>query len=107
MIEIQNVQEVKKGSLLATCDVYIRPWHLFMHEVKIFQKGNNRWLGLPAREVSNEVGEKKYVELITFDSDAVKTRFRNQIMKHIEDHLEKNPDLTPQDLIKEFDEVPF
>lgn len=107
MIEVQNINPVNKGSLLATCDVYIKPWHLFMHEVKIFQKGNSRWLGLPAREMTTEIGEKKYVELLSFDSDAIKTRFRNQILQAINSFLESNPNLKSDEVIKEFDEVPF
>ena len=39
MIEVQNINAVNKGSLLATCDVHIVPWKLTFHEVKIFEKG--------------------------------------------------------------------
>ena len=107
MIEIENISAIQKGSLLATCDVHILPWKLTLHEVKIFEKGANRWIGLPSREYTNDMGEKKYIELVTFDNDGVKNRFRNQIMGAIDKYLAGNPDLKPEDLIKENEELPF
>lgn len=107
MIEVQNINPVNKGSLLATCDVRIAPWHLTLHEVKIFEKGANRWLGMPSKEFVNEMGEKKYTELMTFDNDAIKTRFRAQIMGAVDKYLSQNPDLKPEDVIKEDDALPF
>ncbi len=78
-----------------------------LHEIKIFEKGANRWIGMPAREFTNDMGEKKYMDLVTFDSDAVKNRFRNQIMGAIDKYLEGNPDMKPEDVVKEDDEFPF
>ena len=107
MLEVQNINPINKGSLIATCDVHIIPWKLTLHEVKIFEKGANRWIVMPSREYSNEMGEKKYVDLITFDNEAVKNRFRSQIMGAIDKYLSENPDMKPEDVIKESDELPF
>ena len=107
MLEIQNIVAVGKGSLLAICDVHIIPWKLTLHEVKIFEKGTNRWLGMPSKEFINEHGEKKYTELVTFDNDGVKNRFRSQIMGAIDKFLTENPDMKPEEVIKADDEIPF
>lgn len=107
MLEVQNINAVDKGSLLATCDVHIVPWKMTLHEVKIFQKGANRWIGMPAKEFTNDMGEKKYTDLITFDNDGVKNRFRNQIMGAIDKFLSENPDMKPEPVVKEDDEMPF
>lgn len=107
MIEVQNINPVQKGSLLATCDVHIKPWKLTLNEVKIFEKGANRWLGMPSKEYTNDQGEKKYTELVTFDSDSIKNRFRSQIMEAVDKFLSTNPDLTPEDVIKEDSALPF
>lgn len=107
MLEVQNINAVGKGSLLATCDVHIVPWKVTLHDVKIFEKGQNRWIGLPAKEVVNDMQEKKYIEMITFDNDGVKNRFRNQIMGAIDKYLAQNPDMKPEDVIKEDDDLPF
>lgn len=107
MLEVQNINAVQKGSLLAICDVHIIPWKMTLHEVKIFEKGANRWLGMPAKEYINDMGEKKYTDLITFDNESVKNSFRNQIMGAIDRFLESNPDMKPEDVIKEDDKMPF
>lgn len=107
MIEISNVQAVNKGSLLAKCDVYIAPWDLELCEVKVFEKGANRWLGMPSREFTNQLGEKKYIELINFRKETTKTRFRAQILEAVDKFLLANPDMKPEDAIKEEEQLPF
>lgn len=106
MIEVSNINPVMKNSLLATCTVYIKPWHIFLHEVAIFEKGANRWISMPSRQYEKD-GEKKYIELITFDSDGVKKRFRDQIMVAVDKFLHENPDCKPEDVIKDEIEFPF
>lgn len=107
MIEVQNINAVNKGSLLATCDVHIIPWQMTLHDVKIFEKGANRWLGMPSKEFTNDQGEKKYTDLVTFDNEGVKNRFRNQIMGAVDKFLAANPDMKPEDVVKEDDSMPF
>jgi len=107
MIEISNICAVNKGSLLATCDVYIQPWDMELREVKVFQKGENRWLGMPSKEFINSLGEKKYVELIDFRRESTKNNFRRQIVVAVDKFLLENPDMKPTDVIKEDDQMPF
>jgi hypothetical protein len=107
VIEIQNIKALNKGNLLAVCDVRIVPWKLTLKEIKIFQKGANRWINLPCKEVPLPSGETKYHELITFDNDGVKNRFRDQIMESVDKYLEENPDMKPEDVIKLEDDLPF
>ena len=107
MLEVQNINPINKGSLIATCDVHIVPWKMTLNEIKIFEKGANRWIGMPSREFTNDAGEKKFIELITFDNEGVKNRFRSQIMGAVDKFLQANPDMKPVDVIKEDDELPF
>lgn len=106
MIEIRNINPINKGSLLATCDVYIAPWKLTLCEVKIFEKGANRWVTMPSKEFVNEAGEKKYTELLVFDNEAIKNRFRSQVLQAVDAYIKTNPDLKPEDIIKD-EELPF
>lgn len=106
MIEVSNINPVMKNSLLATCTVHIKPWKLYLHEVTIFEKGANRWVGMPSRQFEQN-GEKKYVELITFEGDAVKKRFRDQICQAVDKYLATNPDCKPEDVITEDSDFPF
>lgn len=107
MIEVENIEKIDKGALLAMCDVHIKPWKLTLCEVKIFQKGQNMFLGMPSRSFTNDAGDTKYVELIKFDSDSVKKRFQSQILKAVEEYLEKNPNMEPEPIIVEDEAAPF
>lgn len=108
MIEVLNINAINKGNLLASCDVHIIPWKLTLNDVKIFQKGPNRWFNMPAREhVDLNTGEKKYFEMITFDTEAIRNRFRSQIMSAIDKFLEENPEMKPEDVIKDTQDLPF
>jgi DNA-binding cell septation regulator SpoVG len=107
MLEVQNINAINKGILLATCDVHIIPWKLTLHDIKIFEKGANRWIGMPAKEFTNDLGEKKYTDLITFDNDGIKNRFRNQIMGAIDKYLAFYPDMKPDNVINEDEDMPF
>ena len=106
MIEVQNINPVNKGSLLATCDVRIAPWKMTLRDVKIFEKGANRWIKLPCREVINAMQEKNYIEMVVFDTDAIKSRFTSQVSAAIDEYLTANPSMTPENVIKD-EEIPF
>ena len=107
MIEVSNIFGINKGALLCSCDVYIAPWDLEINDVKVFEKGTNRWITFPAKETLQGDGTKKYDEMIRFRKDANRTRFRNQIMGAIDKALAANPDMKLEDLVKLDDELPF
>lgn len=107
MIEVLNINPIQKGNLLATCDVHIKPWKLTMIEVKIFEKGANRWINLPSKEFTTETGEKKYTEMLVFDTEVIKNRFRAQILKAVDEYLAGNPEMKFEDVIKQEEELPF
>lgn len=107
MIEVSNISPVNKGSLLATCSVRIIPWKLSLHDVKVFEKGTNRWLGMPAKEKISSTGDKTYIELITFDTEASKNKFREQIMVAVDEYLKQNPEMKMPDVITLDAECPF
>jgi len=106
MIKIQNLYPINKGSLMAKCDVHIAPWKMTFHDVKIFEKGANRWIAMPSKDFVNAEGITKYSDMISFDSDAVKKRFTEQIKEAVDKYLESNPEMKVEDVITE-DEYPF
>lgn len=106
IVQITNIEKVGKNNLLATCDVFIRPWKMTLHSVTVFEKGAQRWIGMPSRKWEKD-GETKYQELITFSDEDVKKRFRSQVMEAIDKFLNANPNLDPVPLIKDEDDIPF
>lgn len=107
MIEIQNVERVNKGSLLAKCDVLIVPWNQILCDVKIFEKGPQRWIKMPCKEYTDSMGEKKYKELVRFKTPEISNKFRDAVVEAINNYLENNPEIEPAALFKEDDNIPF
>lgn len=107
MIEVTNIRPLRKGSLLATCDVYIVPWDMEIFDIKVFEKGANRWVGMPSKEVPSADVDKKYIELINFRKANTRNRFKSQILDAINKELQINPEMKPMDVIKETDDFPF
>jgi hypothetical protein len=107
MIEVSNIEAIHKGSLLAKCDVRIVPWKLTLNEVKIFEHGANRSVAMPSQQYETREGETKYKELMSFDTDDLKKRFRAQVLKAVELYLAQNPDMEPEPVVTEDAEAPF
>lgn len=94
MFEINNIREINKGALKAVGDVRIPSLKMNLKEVKFFDKGDSRWVTLPSKEFVNELNERKYIELVTFDTPAMKTRFCEQILELFLNYYNKDKDET-------------
>jgi hypothetical protein len=106
MIEIFNINPIHKGDLLASCSVEIKPWKLKIHKITVFQKGVNRWISLP-REKYESNGETKYNDVLEFTDSGASARFRAQIMDAVDKYIADHGDLTPEDVIKDDEPLPF
>lgn len=106
MIEVLDIEPINKGTMLAKCSVRIIPWKMTLVDVIIFEKGQNRWITMPCKSYMNDAGEKKFIELVKFDTDAIKNRFREQVMEEINAFLTVNPEMKPDDVVTD-EELPF
>lgn len=86
MIEIKNVKLVQKGALLATCDVSMPDKKMTLKDVRIFEKYPNRWVTMPCRDYVNDAQEKKYFEVVVFDSESYKQEFSKMILHAFEEY---------------------
>lgn len=92
MVEITKYTPLKTpmGAFIASCEVRVPAWKMTIREIKVFEKGNQKWVGLPSREYLNKEGEKKYSDTIVFDTEEDKNAFRNSIAKAISAYLDKD-----------------
>ena len=107
MIEVTNIRPINKGNILASVSVAIHPWKLTIHRIMVMQQGLNRWINMPGNKFETSTGETKWEEHLEFMDSSVKARFRDQIMKVIDEYIERNGDLIPEDIIKENEPLPF
>ena len=107
LIEVLNIEKIEKGTLLAQCDVRIVPWKMTLIGVKIFEKGANRWVNLPSSKEVLADNTVKYTELVAFDSDFIKRKFRDQVMAAIDKHIAENPEMKSEPVITDGGDLPF
>jgi hypothetical protein len=63
------------------------PSGMVLHNLVLHQKGESRWIGLPARGWTNEKGEKQYAQLIEFVDRPTEHRFRDAVLAALDCHL--------------------
>ena len=63
------------------------PSGMILHHLSLHEKGENRWIGLPAREWSNSQGIKQYAKLIEFRDRATADRFRDALLGALDQYL--------------------
>lgn len=55
------------------------PSGLVIHDCMLHEKGDDRWISLPAREYEQN-GARKWAQIITFTDKAAEQRFRDQVL---------------------------
>jgi hypothetical protein len=67
------------------------PSGMILHRLTLHEKGESRWVGLPAREWNNGQGAKQYAKLIEFIDRATADRFQNQVLAALDKYREDQP----------------
>ena len=83
-IECIKFQSVNKGSFVGYADFYIPKTGLEIYGCQLFQKDGKRWINMPAREYTNEQGEKKYAPYVRYREPNHKELFSEYALKAIE-----------------------
>jgi len=78
-----RIQNTLRGFFSATL-----PSGIVLHNLMLHEKGETRWIGVPAREWTNDQGTKQYAKLIEFRDRATANRFRDALLEALDRHLE-------------------
>jgi hypothetical protein len=62
----------------------ILPSGMVNHNLSVHEKGEARWIGLPAREWTDSQGVKQYTPFIKFRGRATANRFRDEVLAALE-----------------------
>jgi DNA-binding cell septation regulator SpoVG len=84
MFEISNIKPINKGSMVLSCNARVTAWGVTLNNVTVMQKGTSRWVSLPSREVTSNTGERKFYDILTFDSASEREDFKNALLKAID-----------------------
>lgn len=85
-IQVQDWKPFEKNTLRGFFTV-ILPSGLVIHSVMLHVKGDSRWISFPAREYTNQQGEKEYARLLEFTDSKIGNRFRDQVIAALDRHL--------------------
>lgn len=83
-IECLKFQSVNKGSFVGFADFYIPKTGLEIYGCQLFQKDGKRWINMPAREYTNDAGEKKFASYVRYRENTHKDMFNELALKAID-----------------------
>jgi hypothetical protein len=63
------------------------PSGMVLHNLMLHEKGEARWIGLPAKEWTDTNGAKQYSRFIEFRDRDTADRFRDQMLDALDKHL--------------------
>jgi hypothetical protein len=86
-IVISDWRPHSKGSLKGFFDATL-PSGMILHGLMLHEHDESRWIGLPAREWTNNQGVKQYARIIEFSSRTVADRFKNSMLEALDGFLE-------------------
>ena len=105
MIEILSVEPGTTPSIIGVCSIKITEWDMIIRDIKVFQKGEQKWIGFASKKKVID-GQDKYVETIEFGTKS-KTRFRDAVLKAYDEFVAKNSGMIQKEIIKDDEVLPF
>lgn len=68
-MQIKNFKELNKGALIAKFDLYFENMGMSIRDCAFMRSGSKEWIGMPARQYQDEMGEKKFFAFVTFSQE--------------------------------------
>ena len=61
-----------------------------IRDVKIFEKGGNRWISMPCRDYQTPEGEKRYFSFVAFDDEETRDVMRDEVITKYDAFMKDN-----------------
>jgi DNA-binding cell septation regulator SpoVG len=91
-IIILNFKDISTTSYLKGSFSIALSSNMQIHDIKLFQKGDSRWITLPQREyLDKETGAKKYFGIVRFPDKEQSDSFQRVVLKAVDEYRAKNP----------------
>ena len=83
-MEILKFSKMDKGTLKGYFNLCVTRWNNFIiNDMRLFEKGNQRWVNLPSRQYE-ENGEKKYFPINSFKDQKDYEEFKAEVLKALD-----------------------
>jgi hypothetical protein len=60
---------------------------MVLHSLMLHQKNDARWVSFPAKEYTDQQGQRQFARFIAFASRHAADRFRDQVLAALDRHL--------------------
>lgn len=107
MIECIKYKKHIRGSLLGFADLKYPSKGFVLQGCTLHQKDGKRWVNLPAKEFSDENGEKKFFSIFRFIDTSEFNEFKNQALKAIDKKVLEESSLNNNDSMFEEEQINF
>ena len=104
-VECIRFKSCPKGVLLGFCDIKILDFGLTIFGITVNMKNGKKWCNMPAKDILQPDGAKKYISHLRFDTMEQMNEFSHLVEKAIDIYCEaesKKNDFPPID-----EECPF
>lgn len=107
MIEILKFEMINKGSLIAKFNIKMQKWGgLIIKDCVLFNANGKKWITLPSKQYESD-GKKKYFSYLSYENIEMDRKFKEIILKSVEDYIEKNKTSGPTNDLNSQIEFPF
>jgi hypothetical protein len=86
-IIISDWRSHSKGTLKGFFDATLASG-MILRGLMLHQRDESRWIGLPAREWTDNQGVKQYSKIVDFTNRAVADRFKDSVLDALDKYLE-------------------
>jgi hypothetical protein len=101
-IKITEFRKFEKNTLKGFATVFLTGAGLQIKDCTVHQDHGKRWISLPAKPYKDEEGNTKYSYIVSFPDKGIYSKFQEQALKALDEHLALNKEPQPSS-----DEIPF
>jgi DNA-binding cell septation regulator SpoVG len=106
---ITNAKSINRGSLVGAFSIEL-PSGLIIHDAKLFEKGDSRWLGMPSREYAKNDGSRGFAPIVEFKDRDTSDKFKDAVLPSVVKAFEnlEPPSPAKQAPARDYDDtIPF
>jgi hypothetical protein len=83
---IENWKPFQKNTMQGFVDLVL-PSGLILRSCTLHEKGNKRWIGMPAKSYTDDAGSTKWVTMVDFTTKEGHARFQEAALEAVERYL--------------------
>jgi hypothetical protein len=105
-VKIKDFRQYEKNTLKGFVTVILEPTGIEIRDLTLHQKGDRRWLNMPAKPYQDDEGETRYSYIVFFPDKKRAEQFQEAALMALEEYQQPVPEPEPAPATVE-DDLPF